>query len=85
MWQDWRSGIHIVQAATVVGWHRKGFRLFWTWKIRSGKQGRPTVPADVRELIRKMSRGNPLWGAPKIHGELLKLGIDIGETSTSKL
>lgn len=84
VWRDWRSGIHIVQASTVVGWHRKGFRLFWTWKVRNGKAGRPTVPSDVRELIRTMSRENPLWGAPKIHGELLKLGIDIGETSVSK-
>ena len=84
--QDWKFCIHLVQASTVVGWHRKGLRLFWTWKIRCGKQGRPTVPADVRELIRKMSRNNPLWGAPKIHGEgeLLKLGIYIGETSVSK-
>jgi putative transposase len=84
VWRDWRSGIHIVQASTVVGWHRKGFRLFWTWKIRHGRPGRPTVPSEVRDLIRTMSRQNPLWGAPKIHGELLKLGIDIGETSVSK-
>jgi transposase InsO family protein len=73
-----------MKAATVVGWHRKGFRLFWTWKIRDGKLGRPTVPKQVRELIRTMSRENPLWGAPRIHGELLKLGIEIGETSVSK-
>jgi transposase InsO family protein len=84
VWRDWQSGIHIVQASTVVGWHRKGFRLFWTWKVGHGKAGRPTVPSDVRELIRTMSRQNPLWGAPKIHGELLKLGIEIGETSVSK-
>ena len=83
-WQDWRSGVRIMKAATVVGWHRKGFRLFWTWKIRRGKLGRPTVPKQVRELIRTMSRENPLWGAPRIHGELLKLGIEIGETSVSK-
>jgi putative transposase len=63
---------------------RNGFRLFWTWKIRHGRLGRPTVPRDVRELIRKMSRENPLWGAPRIHGELLKLGIHIGETSVGK-
>ena len=74
----------IMKASTVVGWHRKGFRLFWTWKIRHGKPGRPVVPKDVRELIRRMSRDNPLWGAPRIYGELLKLGIDIGETSVSK-
>jgi putative transposase len=84
VWPDWRSGIRIMKASTVVGWHRKGFRLFWTWKIRHGKKGRPVVSKEVRELIRTMSRENPLWGAPKIHGELLKIGIGIGETSVSK-
>jgi putative transposase len=84
VWQDWRSGVRIVKASTVVGWHRKGFRLFWTWKIQRGKSGRPVVPKEVRKLIRTMSHENPLWGAPKIHGELLKLGIEIGETSVSK-
>jgi transposase InsO family protein len=83
-WQDWRSGVRIMKASTVVGWHRKGFRLFWTWKIRRGKPGRPTVPKEIRELIRTISRDNPLWGAPKIHGELLKIGIEISETSVSK-
>ena len=83
-WQDWKSGVFIMKASTVIGWHRKGFRLFWTWKIRRGQRGRPKVPAEVRVLIRTMSRENPLWGAPKIHGELLKLGIDVGETSVSK-
>jgi transposase InsO family protein len=84
LWNDWRSSVFIVKTSTVIAWHRKGFRLFWTWKIRRGKPGRPAVPKDVRELIRTMSRENPLWGAPRIHGELLKLGIDIGETSVSK-
>ena len=73
-----------MKAATVVGWHRKGFGLFWSWKIRRGKLGRPAVPTEVRELIRMLSRENPLWGAPHIHGELLKLGIHVGETSVSK-
>jgi transposase InsO family protein len=73
-----------MKASTVIGWHRKGFRLFWTWKIRRGKPGRRTIPKEIRELIRTMSRQNPIWGAPKIHGELLKLGIEIGETSGSK-
>jgi putative transposase len=68
----------------VIGWHRKGFRLFWTWKIRQGQPGRPAVPKESRALIRTLSRENPLWGAPRIHGELPKLGIDIGETSVSK-
>jgi len=84
VWNDWQSSVFIVKAATVIGWHRKGFRLFWAWKVRHGKPGRPTVLKEVRALIRTMSRENPLWGAPRIHGELLKLGIDIGETSVSK-
>jgi putative transposase len=58
--------------------------MFWTWKIRRGKPGRAAVSREIRELIRRMSRENPGWGAPRIHGELLKLGIDIGETSVSK-
>jgi putative transposase len=84
VWPDWRSALVIVQPDTVIAWHRKGFRLFWTWKVRGGRRGRPSVPRDVRELIRQMRRENPLWGAPRIHGELLKLGIDIGETSVGK-
>ena len=74
----------IVRPETVIAWHRKGFRLFWTWKSRRGQLGRPPVSREIRELIRAMSRENPLWGAPRIHGELLKLGIDIGETSVSR-
>jgi len=69
----------IVKPETVIGWHRKGFRLFWTWKVRHGRPGRPPVSKEIRQLIRQMSRANPLWGAPRIHGELLKLGIDIGD------
>jgi putative transposase len=84
VWSDWRSALVIVKPETVVDWHRKGFRLFWTWKVRCGQPGRPPVSKDIRQLIRKMSRENPLWGAPRIHGELLKLGIDIGETSVGK-
>src|SRR6266481_3562310 len=83
-WSDWRSALVIVKPETVIGWHRKGFRLFWTWKVRRGRPGRPPVSKEIRQLIRKMSRENSLWGAPRIHGELLKLGIDIGETSVGK-
>src|SRR6478672_10730839 len=81
---DWRTWLVIVQPETVVGWHRTLFRAFWTWKIRHGKPGRSGVSGDTRELIRRMSRENPTWGAPRIHGELLKLGIEIGESSVSK-
>ncbi len=84
VWADWRCALIVVKPETVIAWHRKGFRLFWTWKVRHGQPGRPSVLNDVRDLIRLMSRANPTWGAPRIHGELLKLGIDIGETSVSK-
>jgi putative transposase len=84
VWGDWRSALAMVKPETVIGWHRKGFRLFWTWKVRRGKPGRPAVSREVRDLIRRISRENPLWGAPHIHGELLKLGIEIGETSVAK-
>jgi putative transposase len=84
VWRDWRSALVIVKPETVVAWHRRGFRLFWTWKVRHGQSGRPAVAHEVRDLIRRMCRENPNWGAPRIHGELLKLGIDIGESSVSK-
>jgi hypothetical protein len=84
MWAEWRSALKIVKPDTVIAWHRNAFRMFWTWKVRRGRPGRPAVSADIRTLIRRMSRENPGWGAPRIHGELLKLGIDVGETSVSK-
>ena len=84
IWVSWRSALVIVKPETVVAWHRKGFRLFWTWKVRHGEPGRPVVAREVRDLIRRMCRENPTWGSPRIHGELLKLGINIGETSVSK-
>jgi transposase InsO family protein len=84
VWCGWRSALDIFKPATAIAWHRKGFRLFWTWKIRHGRAGRPAVSCEVRDLIRRMSRENPLWGAPHIHGKLLKLGIGISETSVAK-
>jgi len=69
-WPAWRTALVIVKPETVIAWHRQGFRLFWTWKSRR-RIGRPTVSADVRALIRTMSEAHPLWGAPRIHGELL--------------
>ncbi len=65
----------IVQPETVIGWHRQGFRWYWTWKIRHGRLGRPQIPRETRELIRTMSRENVIWGAPRIRSELLKLGL----------
>jgi putative transposase len=84
VWSGWRSALAIVQPDTVLAWHRAGFCLFWTWKVQRGQPGRPVISREVRDLIRRMCRENPRWGAPRVHGELLKLGIDIGETSVSK-
>src|SRR5438552_1670499 len=64
-WPDWRSALLIVKPATVIAWHRQGFRWYWTWKIRSGQSGRPSIPKETRERIRTMSRDNPIWGAPR--------------------
>jgi transposase InsO family protein len=86
LWQlfpSLRSAITIVQPDTVLRWHRLGFRLYWRWKSRS-LGGRPKVPAEVRSLIRRMSMENPLWGAPRIHGELLKLGIEVAQSTVAK-
>jgi hypothetical protein len=73
----------IVRPETVLRWHRAGFRIYWRWKSRR-RPGRPAVATEVRQLIREIGIANPLWGAPRIHGELLKLGIDIGQTSVAK-
>jgi transposase InsO family protein len=80
---DVLSAVAIVRPETVIRWHRAGFRLYWRWKSRS-RGGRPKVPSDVQQLIRDISVANPLWGAPRIHGELLKLGIDVGQTTVAK-
>src|SRR5713101_1100459 len=71
----------LVKPATVVQWHRQGFRLYWRWRAGSG---RPSVDREVRDLIRQMNRANPLWGAPRIHGELLKLGIEVSQATVSR-
>jgi transposase InsO family protein len=80
---DVLSALAIVRPDTVIRWHRAGFRLYWRWKS-SRHFGRPAVTLEIRRLIREMSIANPLWGAPRIHGELLKLGVDIGQTSVAK-
>jgi hypothetical protein len=77
------DALTIVRPETVIRWQRAGFRSFWRWKSRQ-RSGRPKVPLEIRQLIRNMSLANPLWGGPRIHGELLKLGIDIGQTSAAK-
>jgi hypothetical protein len=77
------DALKIFKPETVIRWHRAGFRAYWRWKSRSGG-GRPRASAEVRKLIHDMSIANPLWGAPRIHGELLKLGIDVGQTTVAK-
>jgi len=78
-WPNWRRALLLVRPETVVGWHRQGFRLFWTWISRRKRSGRPGMNRELWDLVRKMAEANPLWGAPRIHGELLKLGIEISE------
>ncbi len=83
LWNDWRSALVLIKPETVIAWHRKGFRLYWRWKSRCC-EGRPTVSPEVRNLIRQMSLANPRWGAPRIHGELLKLGIQVSQATVAK-
>ena len=82
-WMDWKRVLVIVQPETVVRWHREGFRRYWRHKSRR-RWGRPGIDPEIRSLIRRMAIANPLWGAPRVHGELLKLGIEISETSVGK-
>ena len=84
LWSGWRSALVIVKPATVVAWHRQAFRWYWTWKVRHGRIGRPSISKETRDLIRSISRDNPLWGSPRIHGELLKLGINVSQASVAK-
>ena len=83
VWASWRTALVIVQPEAVIAWHRRGFRLFWVWKSWR-RVGRHTMSADVRVLIRTMSQANPLWGAPRIHGELLKLGENVSQATVAK-
>ena len=77
------KAITIIRPETLVRWHRAGFRRYWRWKSRS-LGGRPQIEADLRALIRRLSIENPLWGAPRIHGELLKLGFEVAQSSVAK-
>jgi transposase InsO family protein len=83
-WPGWKSALVILRPATVIAWHRRGFACYWTRRSRR-RGGRPQVLADVRRLTREMALANPLWGAPRIHGELLKLGFTVSERTISRL
>jgi hypothetical protein len=84
LWPNWRRAIQIVTPDTVVRWHRRAFALAWSWRSRRRRPGRLALAADLRRLIRQMQTANPLWGAPRIHGELRKLGIEIAQTTVAK-
>src|SRR3954451_22761202 len=77
------QALHILRPETLVRWHRAGFRGYWRWKSRK-RGGRPQIDTELRALIREMSRDNPLWGAPRIHGELLKLGFEVAQSTVAK-
>ncbi len=83
LWNGWREVLVLVQPATVVRWHREGFRRYWERKSRR-RPGRPGIDSELRSLICKMATANPFWGAPRIHGELLKLGFELSETTVSR-
>jgi putative transposase len=82
-WVRWREALIIVKPDTVVRWHRKRFASYWR-RLSHNRPGRPGTDREIRELIRRMARSNPLWGAPRVHGELLKLGINISERTVSR-
>ncbi len=82
VWSGWRECLHIVQPETLVRWHRQGFRYYWRWKSRG--RGRPKIDPEIRILVQRICRANPLWGAPRVHGELLKLGLKVSEATVSK-
>jgi transposase InsO family protein len=83
LWPSLLGLAQVVQPATILRWHRTGFRAYWRWKSH-GRPGRPKIDPELRDLIRRMSKENPLWGAPRIHGELLKLGFEVAESTVSK-
>src|SRR5438034_11744698 len=85
VWADWRQALVIVSPNTVLRWQRRRFREHWTQLSGRPTGGRSPVNAEITALVRKMAAANPLWGAPRIHGELLKLGIDVAERTVSRL
>ena len=84
LWPAWTNVLIIVKPETVISWHRAGFRLFWRFRSRQKNLGRPRIDAEVRAVIRQMVKENPTWGAPRIHGELLKLGFQVSERTVSR-
>ena len=85
IWKDWRSALVIVRPATVIGWQRTRFKRYWSRLSQRNGPGQPPVSSEIRKLVRTMVTANDLWGAPRIHGELLKLGFDVSERTVSRL
>ncbi|MBE0564352.1 MAG: transposase [Krumholzibacteria bacterium] len=83
-WAGWRRPLRLVKPETVIAWHRKGWRLWWKWKSKPKEVGRPRVRSEAIELIKRISRENPTWGAPRIHGELMKLGHYVSEATVAR-
>lgn len=83
-WPSWKNPLRLVKPETVISWHRKSWRLFWRWKSKPKDFGRPSVSIEVIEMIRRISLDNPLWGAPRIHGELIILGYEVSESTVAK-
>ncbi len=83
LWAGWRSCLMIIKPEAVIGWHRQSFRLYWRWKSRK-RSGRPKTGAEIRELIRRMARENPTWGAPRIQSELALLGHTVADSTVAK-
>ncbi len=84
LWPRWRSALPIVQPEMVIRWHRQGFRLYWRWRSNAGRTGRPPMGRELPDLIRRISRENPTWGAPRIQSELLLLGHGVAEQTVAK-
>jgi putative transposase len=84
LWKGWREVLIIVKPETVIKWHRQGFRLYWKWKSKVRHAGRPKIDKEIRELIRRMSCENPLWGVPRVQAELRLLGYDLAESTVAK-
>jgi putative transposase len=84
LWTSWRSSLVIVQPATVLAWHRQGFRLYWRWTSRPNPVGRPRLDAELRDLIRRMARENPTWGRRRIRAKLALLGYEVAELTVAK-
>jgi len=83
LFRNWRSVLVIVQPATVIRWHQQGFKLYWRWKSRAKKPGRPQIWREIRDLVRQMCSENATWGVPRIHSEILLLGYDVSESSVA--